>query len=373
MQKLNILIYFPYNIRTVEQQSIMEMLVKQGYNVILLTTCDRSFLHNYVEKFGVKTEYTNCTNVGKLKFYFYNIKKLLSVIHDYQVDVIIAHQQIPALIAGVVGKFKKFKLVYLRHNSDEDYQNFPIKAWFLNKIVNILTPVKVAPSSIVERFWIENEKVTPSQIRRINYGYNFNQYESPVLLEVDKIRGAYPAKLLVLSIARLVSAKRHQEMFSVIARLAKEGLDIKMICLGNGPLKEELIKLLQKMNIQKNVFLLGRRENVFDYIQAADVFMHLSSTEASNSAVKEVGLCKKPIIVCKSVGDFDDYVVNGINGFLVSKKEPSEEAYNILKAIAENKINKILIGTALKKTITTNFDVNKVASDYEQLIKTAVH
>ena len=366
---MNILIYYPYNARTVALQSEMEMLVHHGHKVVLLTSCERGWLHDYIGKHGVVTESVENKTHSKIRFYLFNLRQLISALRRHRIDVVIAHQQIPALIAGILRKGGKFGLIYVRHNSDEDYQGYPVKAWLLNKMANCLTPVKVAPSSVVQKFWIDVEKARPSQINRINYGYDFQQYEQPVEVEVEKIRNTYRANLLILSMARLVPAKRHREMFSVIARLVKEGADVKMICLGGGRLEKELRRLVNAMSLQKHVFLLGRKENIFDYIQAADVFMHLSSTEASNSAVKEAGLCRKPIIICRGVGDFEDYVVHGQNGFLVARDAPDEEAYGILSAIAKNQVDTVNIGAALYKTVTQSFHINNIAADYERILQ----
>jgi L-malate glycosyltransferase len=370
---MNILIFFPYNLRTVEQQSVMEMLVGKGHKVVLLTTCERGFLHQYVETKGVITEWMDGNETaGKLFLFRTHLKKLKAVLDKYKIDVVIAHQQSTALIAGLLRKTKKFPLVYFRHNSNEDYQLNYIKAKWYNKLINALTPVKVAPSSVVEEFWIKKEGVSPERITRINYGYNFSQYEHPVPSKAEEIRKEFSTSLLILSIARLVPSKRHELMFATIKRLVEIGVDCKLVCLGTGPLEMELQQRIISLNMQNHIFLLGRRENVFDYIAACDVFLHLSSTEASNSAVKEVGLCKKPVIVCKGVGDFEDYIVDNCNGFLVQKEQPEEEVSHILLSMAKQEISKEEIGEKLFETVTTTFDINNVAIKYEELLNQLV-
>jgi glycosyltransferase involved in cell wall biosynthesis len=351
----------------------MEMLVNKGHNVFLLTTCERGYLHEYVEKLGVKTDASLLEpSAGKLQFYRYNLKKLASVITENNIEVVIAHQQIPALLAGMLKTLRSFRLIFVRHNSDEDYQLTPFKAKWLNKMANLLTPIKVAPSSIVEKFWCEKENVPASQICRINYGYNFNQYEKPDHRQAENITIEFPAALRLLSIARLAPTKRHLLMFEIVRRLVNDGIDCKLLCLGTGPDKALLMQKIAEINMQEHIFLLGRKENIFDYIAAADVFLHLSSSEASNSAVKEVGLLQKPVLVCKGVGDFEDYIVNRENGFLINKQDPVNEAYTILKSIANNAIDGKKVGEQLRKTVLAKFDINNIAEDYERVLKMAV-
>jgi glycosyltransferase involved in cell wall biosynthesis len=365
---LNILVYYPYNLRTVEQQSVMEMFVKRGHKVVLLTSCERGELHSIVEKIGVRTESFSGTG-GRWKRFRQKYKQLSQVIDKYHIDLVIAQQQDTALVAGILRKFKRFKLLYVRHNSDEAYQAHPFKAKWLNWFINKITPLKVAPSSTVENFWINHEGVSKKQVRRVNYGYNFSQYEEPVTAEVEKIRDQYPAKLLILSMARLVPAKRHREMFSVIKQLHNKGLDLKLICLGSGPLQEELEDLIATQGMQDYIFLAGRHKNIFDYIAAADVFLHLSLSEASNSAVKEAGLLGKTVIVCKGVGDFEDYIIHGQNGFLVNKTEAVSEATVILEKLYNNKELLQNCGTDLRDTVIKTFSIDRVAPVYDALVK----
>jgi glycosyltransferase involved in cell wall biosynthesis len=365
---MNILVFFPYNLRTVEQQSVLEMLVKQGHKLVLLTTCKKGYLHSYVEKFGVIGEGVDVNEKNRFKYLIYSFKALRAAIKKYNIEIVIAHQQLPALIAGVYRKKKDFRLIYVRHNTDEGYQFNYNKAKWLNRFVNALTPIKIAPSRIVKDFWINYEKVPEGQILRINYGYNFDQYERPSEVEVHAIRSRFRASLMILSIARFVSAKRHFELFRIVARLIKEGLDCKLICLGNGPLIEEMEQEIDRLNMQGIIYLLGRKDNVIDYIEAADVFVHLSSSEASNSAVKEAGLCKKPVIVCEGVGDFDEYIIQNQNGFLVNKNSPGIEAFDILRAMAENKIDKAKIGTALYKSVLEIFTIENIGKSYNDII-----
>jgi glycosyltransferase involved in cell wall biosynthesis len=365
---MRILIYYPYNYRSVEQQSVAEMLVKQGHDVYFLTTCPRGYIHGFLNSRGIKT-YANEKHEAGIRKFLNNIRKLRSVISENKIEIVISHQQSTALIAGIVKKILPFKLIYIRHNSDEDYQLNAIKAKWFNRIINWLTPVKVAPSTVVKDFWTNKEGIPANKILRLNYGYNFEQYEKPDQLQVELIRKEFQSRLLVCSMARLVPSKRHKEMFAVINKLVAYGIDCRLICLGTGNLEHELKESIKHMGLQDRIFLLGRKENIFDYIQASDVFMHLSSTEASNSAIKEVGLCSKPVIVCKGVGDFDDYIENGWNGFLVNKEEPVEESYSILKRMAEGQINSKAIGGELYKTVVSEFDINNMASQYKSLLK----
>jgi glycosyltransferase involved in cell wall biosynthesis len=283
--------------------------------------------------------------------------------------VVFAHLQSAGVIAGVARKLTSFRFFYVRHNTDEHRLQNNKKGIVLNWLANKLSARIIAPSEKVYRYIIEEEKVERSKVVRINYGYDFLQY-----LETDRsgiaesIRKQFPCRLLVISVARFLPVKRHLLMFEVIRRLVKKKMDIKMICLGDGPNADEMKEFVHTSNMDESIFLLGSKKNVFDYLEAADVFFHLSLSEASNSAVKEAGYCKKPAIVCTNVGDFDDYIKNGINGFIVEKENPVDAAEGILAQLYSDPERLRLLGQNIYQTIVEEFDIRNVKSKYEQIL-----
>ena len=365
----NILIYFPYNHRTVEQQSVMELLVKKGHNVFLLTLTPENYLHKYVRELGIKAFASPVTTASKIKSIFANAKYLVSFCKKNEIDIIIAHQQLAALPLIFAKPFlKKTKLFYVRHNADEDYQSHPVKATMINGFINRMLPSIVAPSDVVYEYMTKTEKVPVRKMQRINYGYNFSQYDKPNLAVAAQIRDEHSCKLLLISIARLFPAKRHSIMFAAVKALKEKGLNVKMICLGDGVIKEELADWVSKNQLQDTIYFKGIRSNIFDYLVAGDVLFHLSSTEASNSVVKEAGLVKRSVIVCEQVGDFSDYIQEGYNGFLLDKNDPLQQAIALLEKAYYDKGILVEAGERLHETILKEFSIENVSSKYDALV-----
>ena len=285
-----------------------------------------------------------------------------------KIDIILAHQQLAALPLIFARPFLKAKCFYIRHNADEDYKLFPKKSYLLNRFINYMMPSIIAPSDTVYKFMIEKEKVPVKKMWRINYGYNFSQYDKPDLQNAQMIRDKFSCHLLIISIARLVAVKRHQLMFEAVKNLKGKGMDVKMICLGDGMLKNNLQQWIDSNGLTSSIFLLGILPDIFDYLQAADILLHLSETEASNSVVKESGLIKRPIIVCKNVGDFSDYIINEKNSFLVDKENPLNETVMILEKYYYEKNALQEIGNNLQSIILKEFDINNVSPLYDKLI-----
>jgi glycosyltransferase involved in cell wall biosynthesis len=347
----------------------MEMLVREGHAVFLLTTCETGELHRLVESTGVVVEEPRPAARGRLVFYAQQLSRLHEVVEAREIEVVIAHQQVAAFLAGLCRLSRKFVLFYVRHNSDEDYIKHPVKAALLNLLANRSTNLKVAPSDVVKRFWVQSELEPRKAILRINYGYNFQMYEAPEPNRVAAIRKQYPAALLIVSVARLVPSKRHFAMFEVVERLVRAGVDAKLLCLGDGVLMRSLQEAVEAAGLGSRIFLLGRKASVIDYIAASDVVLHLSITEASNSAVKEAALCRRPSIVCREVGDFEDYVFHAQTGFLVPKDLPVEATVSVLKSATLSTLR--AMGAAAHDFVVMHFSIQAVKDQYSELLRRA--
>ena len=136
------------------------------------------------------------------------------------------------------------------------------------------------------------------------------------------------------------------------------------IIAADGPLDKELKNQVAQWGISDLVHFLGFRENVIPYIQAADLLVHLSVSESSNQVIKEVGYCGKTVVVCKGVGDFDDYL-NETNAYLIERDFSEEDLIATIELILDNKDMLKIKGENLKKTVLERFSFqDKIVNQY---------
>ena len=367
MNKKKVLVYFPTNARAVDQQSVMELLCNMHYEVYLLTWQEPGDLHKYVEKFGVNVFSTGLKKNNGLKGYIDNIRFLIKFIKKHKIDFVFAHLQALGLIAGIARKFVSFKLYYFRHNTNAHILDGNFNSKVVNNLTNSVVPKIVAVSKCVENYLIKTEKINPNKIIQINCAFNFQQYLLSDYTGISKsIRAEFKAELLFLCIGRFVPLKRHILMFETIKRLKEKNIDAKLICLGVGELRNTFEKYILENNLAEHIYLLGHKKNVLDYLEASDGLLHFSETESLGIVVVESGLVKRPVIVCDSVGIFNDFIIDGINGFLISKENPVEDAVRIITDIKKQKLEKM--GELLHTTVHEVFEISTVKKEYEKLL-----
>jgi len=177
------------------------------------------------------------------------------------------------------------------------------------------------------------------------------------------------ARVLLLSACRLTEYKRPALVIRTLDRLRCEGLDVRLILLGKGEQHDQLQALIRELDLQDRVTMPGYVDNVLDYMAAADFFLHPSILDSSCVAVKEAGLVTRPVIVCRGVGDFDDYLIHKQNGFSVDRDNFVDEAAGIILKHFQDENYLQRLGENLRKTVLDLFGAVNILKRYDQLNK----
>ena len=126
-----------------------------------------------------------------------------------------------------------------------------------------------------------------------------------------------------------------------------------------GQEKEKLEQYIAANKLEKHILMLGFRKDFLDYMAAADLLIHPSLTEASNSVTKEMGLLKKAVAVCAGVGDFSDYIEDGRNGFLLPIDGTETAIEALIRRAYKNKQLLEEVGKNLRHTVLDRFSVRE--------------
>jgi glycosyltransferase involved in cell wall biosynthesis len=363
---MRILLYQPYNQIVVYIESVLEQFVREGHEVFFVSHAERGETHVNLEKIGCKTFVLSVPRKWFLQYYWERIFGLAAFCRNNKIDIVYSHFQEANLIAVLAQYFCRSAFVITRHHTDCGFVDDNWKERMADKIINRLAKYYVAISDSVAKHMIA-EKTNPKKIWIINLGYDFDSFRQVDKEMVKKIRKEYPAKLLLVKAARLIPEKRHFRLLHVIRELIEEGLDIRLLLLGRGPLEREIVSWIHDNSMADRIVFVGFKINVMDYYAAADLIVHFSISEASNSAMKEAGLVYAPVAVCSGVGDFDDYIVYGKNGFLLNRDHPEADFVKLIDEINNGKYDLKSIGRKLHDDVVDRFDIHTMMPKYRAL------
>jgi len=164
-------------------------------------------------------------------------------------------------------------------------------------------------------------------------------------IKIKEIKHLFRGKPIIFSLGRLIYYKGYEYLIE-----AMRNVDAYLLIGGSGPLRKFLQKQIEKLNLSKKVFLLGkvRDEDLGSYYQACDIFClpSIYKSEAFGLVQAEAMYFGKPIVSTDIEGSGVSWVnQNGVTGLVV----PPKNAIALAKAV-----NKIIKNPELKKKFSEN-------------------
>lgn len=147
---------------------------------------------------------------------------------------------------------------------------------------------------------------------------------------------------IFLMVGHLESVKNHKFSLEIVKEYINRYGNIKLIILGEGLLRRNITNRIRKMNLEKNVFLLGDVKNVNEYMKAADGLLMPSLYEGFPLTLIEAQASGLPCIVSDRISD-KVKVTNLVNQLSIDNgvdkwvkaisllKEPRIDMFEILK------------------------------------------
>jgi glycosyltransferase involved in cell wall biosynthesis len=361
VKKMNILFYTPVNFRCRDFESLAIRYFERGHKCILLSQCEKGAMHESLESYGIATLSSNDRNKSLLKRMF----NLWNICRKNHITLVFSHLEPTNFIAVISSYFFSAKLIIFRHHINEA-RLYGFENSYAYRLTYLLAKVIVVVSEAGRRYMIDEEKIPSHKIFHINLGYNFTLYEPPNLSEVSRIQLTYKSGMLLVFAARLTKYKRPDLVIELVREARRINLNVSVILLGTGEEHEHLKEMVNRYSLLQNVFFVGYVDNILDYLKSADMLVHPSVLESSCVVVKEASLVELPVIVCKGVGDFDEYLKHEYNSILVDENNFVKEALAHLNNFFDNPAPYRAMATKLKEEIVRRFSIENTFEQYQK-------
>jgi glycosyltransferase involved in cell wall biosynthesis len=346
----------------------MQEMIRNKFNVFLLTQGEGNIYHEACEKLGVKCFSEIIRGKKNIFFFIRHAFRLKKFCKAHSIDIVFAHLE-PAALSGVIAQFLvKSKIYICRHHVDEVRLSGGEYAGFISKAIYKLARNIIVVSHRSKQYMVEKERISSEKIVHINLGYNFNLWPTLNRENSIKIRHKLGTKFILISASRLIKDKRVDLSVRLLKSLVDDGIDAGLLILGKGGEEIYLKTLAISLGVESRVKFEGYVDNVLDYMSASDLFVHFSVVDSSAAITKEAGLARLPVLACRGVGDFEDYITDGVNGFLVDYEDPLSEAIRKTGDYFQNKDHYRNMGTLLEKSVYDNFSIQNVFPKYLKIL-----
>lgn len=120
----------------------------------------------------------------------------------------------------------------------------------------------------------------------------------------------------LLTIGRYSYPKRLDGIPAICRRLVERGIAVRWYIIGYGGSDDYIRRAIAEEGMEKNVILLGKRENPYPYIKACDWYVQPSRYEGKSVVVREAQILCRPVIVT-AYPTAASQVKNGVDGVIV--------------------------------------------------------
>ena len=190
-------------------------------------------------------------------------------------------------------------------------------------------------------------------------------------LEVRAAQNVQPGTTVISYASALLAWKRPEVAIHVCAELIRRGEDVQLWVAGNGPLRDSLEKLVERLGVTAQVRWLGYQPDLQRWLAASDLFLHTALGEAFGNVLMEAMACGLPVVASKS-GATPELVREGETGFLVSNGATEvEEFTRAVQQLIKNGERRTAMGVAAR-TEAQQFNVqgcvDQTLAEYERVL-----
>jgi len=217
---------------------------------------------------------------------------------------------------------------------------------------------------------IPDEKITTLYL-----GANVDKFRyvkrQPIYEKMSKNNDIY-----FLQVANFVEKKGHEYTVKAFSKLVADYPNLYLTFAGNGPLKDKILHLVKKLNLNKNIQIIDavNTEEMKELMINADIFLHHSITAANGdmegipTVLMEAMATGLPVISTDHSG-IPELITHNVDGFLVKEKDIN----GYIRQIKETLTNQRNISEMARKKIEIYFNMSmqltRLKYIYRELIK----
>jgi glycosyltransferase involved in cell wall biosynthesis len=241
----------------------------------------------------------------------------------------------------------------------------PIRNTFLNRILfkHILTDVIANSEATKETINQNNPNLFPREQIKVIY----NGLHTELLPPFPEKTQNRNKEIIIGNAARLAPQKGHELLIEIAKELKTITSKFKLLLAGDGPLKEDIEKLIKENNLQENVILLGFNDDIYGFMDSIDIFILTSKWEGFGFVLAEAMLRKKPIVAW-NLSSNPELVKHEKNGLLAAPYNIKDFTNNILRLI-ENPQKRQTFGAYGYEFAIQNFSIETSAKALREFLK----
>ncbi len=343
--------------------------IKENNNDVLLASTNRGELTKRLDKCQIATDTFYAPRILKtnIKIYgkeFYNYFSLLmnglfftipiislyKLIRNYNPSIIHSNELFISIPLCVLCKImRKSLIVHIRWIPTKNVHSLVIKMYGM--IISRFADSIIFNSKVTQSYYskyIDNKKTKVI--------YNGVKQKIISRNETNKIINNIGLDLKLKTIGvfgRVIEIKGHHILLKSLNQLKKNNIKLNLIVVGalyDKGYVDYIKKMIKQFKLE-NVYLLGFKYEIQDYISICDLLISPSIINESFGRTLIEGMAQKVPLVASNIGAHSEIIDDGINGYLYENKSTDELTQRISGLIINDKLRTKFINNGYDKYI----------------------
>ena len=330
---------------------------------------------NEAKKSGIKLmSIPELTNEHSLKLK--DLKALLKIyliIKKYKPEIVHTHTAKAGLIGRIAAHLALTpKIIHTYHGHVlHGYFSKP-KTYLLRlmeKFLALITDSLIVVSDKIKTELINYKISKPAKFNIIKLGFNLNPFLNNHHLKnklKENLELPYDSNLIGI-VGRMVPIKNHKLFIEAASQIIAKKENTYFLIVGDGPLRKSIENLTYKLNINKNTFFTGWRNDLPLIYASLDILVCSSDNEGTSVSMIEAMASGCPVVTT-SVGGHPDIIDEGNNGYLIEPQNTDTLANKILE-ILNNPNKSLRLGENARTDAKNNFSYDRLINDVQKHYK----
>lgn len=353
----------------------IKLLQSMGYEVHVACNFEKGnscsfdkiqMLKELLNKLNVKYFQINFErNILKLGNNLKAYKEVKKLLIENKYKFLHCHSPIGGVVGRIAGYKTQTKVIYTAHGF-HFFKGAPLINWllyypiekYLSKYTDILITINQEDYKKAQTFYAKKVKSIPG------VGIDTEKIKNIVVDKKKKREelGLTEENIVLLSVGELNKNKNHSIVIKALSKLNNSNIHY-LIC-GQGKLKEELLNLIKKLNLERNVKLLGFRKDVYELCKISDIFIFPSKREGLGLAALE-SMCSGLPLISSNIHGIKDYSVDKKTGYCIDNFDINKFEKAIEKLTYDRELRQKM-GNYNKK-MAEKFDIRNIEEKMKKI------
>ena len=296
--------------------------------------------------------------------------RLVSILKRKDIQILHAHVPEMGVIGWLASKFSGVKVVCFNMCNPIDQESAAQRFWLTWSAR--LCDHTICVTHSVKR--VLRTKLPRLSERRISVIHDavLSPDDIPPADEKTKCRireeaGCEDGEKLLVCVGRLTAQKGHTTLLKTMRILLDRGHSVKLALVGDGILEQELRRLATTLHLDGKICWMGRREDIYDILQSADLFISTSVYEGFGIAILEAMAAGVPV-VAPSLDTVNEFAQNGESSLLVTPGDPTAFAEAVERVITDSRLALALGGRA-RDRVKEGFTKDVMSHHYQNVYR----